>query len=251
MAVEPGAPSVTDPVTPVATPPNPPAAAPKATESDDPAVLKSKLELALRDRAAQGETNAKLNDQLRELQRQFEELNRSIETGKTQQLEGQGQYQQLWEDAKETIRLRDIRIQDLEKELENERTSTAAERLRSLALATIGNRDLGVINPEQMYALLQPTISEKAGQPVVIVGGQEVPLSTHLASLRAPGSGFDHHFAASGRSGMGTVPGASPAVSGVSDNPWVTGNITQQLILTRDNPELARTLQEQAQASQG
>jgi hypothetical protein len=244
MAVATGDPAVTDQGTPAAIPPNPPVQPTPAAESDDPAALKAKLELIQRDRAEQGEKNAKLNEQLQATQKQLDELNKRLLSGKTAKLEEEGKYQQLWEDAKATIQARDTRIQELEEQLATERNSTAAERLKSAALGAISQQN--AISPEQMYALLQPNLREVAGKPVVLSGGVEQPLDVYLANLRAPGSGYEHHFSASGRSGMGTSPGGVASVAPGMDNPWKTGNVTQQLLLVRDNPELAQALQAEA-----
>lgn len=243
MTVVTGDPAVTDLGAPAATPPTPQAATP-ATQSDDPAALKAKLELIQRDRAAQGETNAKLNEQLAETKKQLDDLNKRLLSGKTARLEEEGKYQQLWEDAKATIQMRDSRIEELEASLLAERNSTAAERLKSAAIGAIGNS--GAISPEQMFALLQPNLREVAGKPVVLNGGVEQPLDTYLANLRAPGSGYEHHFSASGKSGMGSVPGASPTIAPGLENPWRSGNITQQMLMIRDSPELAQALQSEA-----
>ena len=243
MAVETGTEAVPQMGAPAATPPNPPQTTP-AAQSDDPAALKAKLELIQRDSAAKGEKNAELNEKLAATQKQLDDLNKRLLSGKTQQLEEAGKYQDLWEDAKATIQARDQRIADLETELQTERHSTAAERLKSAALGTISQH--GAISPEQMFALLQSNLREVAGKPVVLNGGVEQPLEAYLANLRAPGSGYEHHFSASGKSGMGTAPGAAATIAPGLDNPWRTGNITQQLILTRDQPELAQALQTEA-----
>jgi hypothetical protein len=100
-----------------------------------------------------------------------------------------------------------------------------------------------------MFALLQSNLREVGGKPVVLNGGVEQPLDTYLANLRAPGSGYEHHFSASGKSGMGTSPGGVASVAPGMENPWKTNNITQQLLMMRDNPELAQALQ--AEASKG
>jgi len=215
---ETGAQTVPEQAPPVAAPPNPSPA--PAAQSDDPAALRAKLELVTRDRQAQGETNAKLNEQLAELRRQVDEA---------------------------TIQMKEERIATLEAELQAERNSTAAERLKSSALGAISQQ--GAISPEQMFALLQPSLREVGGKPVVLNGGVEQPLDTYLANLRAPGSGYEHHFSASGKSGMGTAPGGVASVAPGMENPWKTNNITQQLLMMRDNPELAQALQ--AEASKG
>lgn len=246
MAVATGTEAVPQEGAPAATPPNPPQTTPAAA-SDDPVALKAKLELIQRDRAAQGETNAKLNEQLAETKKQLDDLNKRLLSGKTAQLAEAGEFKTLWEEAKETIHAKEARIEELESALAAERNSTAAERLKSASLGAISAH--GAISPEQMFALLQSNLREVGGKPVVLNGGVEQPLEAYLANLRAPGSGYEHHFAASGKSGMGTAPGAAPSIAPGLENPWKSGNITQQLILTRDQPELAQALQ--AEASNG
>ena len=238
-----GAQTVPEQVPPVAAPPNPPPA-PPAAQSDDPAALKAKLELVTRDRQAQGETNAKLNEQLAELRRQVDESNKRVLETKTKTLQEKGDFERLWEDAKATIQMKEERIATLEAELQAERHSTAAERLKSSALGAISAA--GAISAEQMFSLLSQNLREVGGKPVVLNGGVEQPLDTYLANLRAPGSGYEHHFSASGKSGMGTAPGVGTTVAPGLENPWKTNNITQQLLLVRDNPELAQALQAEA-----
>jgi hypothetical protein len=242
---ETGAQTVPEQAPPVAAPPNTPPA--PAAQSDDPAALRAKLELVTRDRQAQGETNAKLNEQLAELRRQVDESKKQVLETKTRTLQEKGDFERLWEDAKATIQMKEERIATLEAELQAERNSTAAERLKSSALGAISQQ--GAISPEQMFALLQSNLREVGGKPVVLNGGVEQPLDTYLANLRAPGSGYEHHFSASGKSGMGTSPGGVASVAPGMENPWKTNNITQQLLMMRDNPELAQALQ--AEASKG
>lgn len=241
--------SVAQDAPPEAVPPNPPPVAtpPAAAQSDDPAALKVKLELIQRDNAEKGQKNAALNEQLAEVRKQLEDTNKRILSGKTQQLEEQGKYQQLWEDAKQTIQAREQRILELEGALETERSSVASERLKSASLSMISRAE--AISSEQMYGLLQTNLREKEGKPVVLSGGAEIPLDQYLTNLRAPGSGWEHHFSASGKSGMGTAPGAVSAVAPGVENPWVTGNITNQLRLIAENPQLAQAMQ--AEASKG
>ena len=122
-----GDPSVMDPGSPVATPPSAPAPA------DDPAALAAKLALVQQDKSKLGETNRKLNERLQELERTTSELQNKLLTGKTQQLESQGEYQRLYEDQKVGITKLQDQIRDLEAQLRNERSTVAQERLKAAA----------------------------------------------------------------------------------------------------------------------
>jgi hypothetical protein len=78
----------------------------------------------------------------------------------------------------------------------------------------------------------------------VLAGGAEQPLDAYLANLKAPGSGYEHHFAPSGAKGMG-----ASATSGVApgmNNPYKAGNLTEVLRLEKDNPDLAIALRKEA-----
>jgi hypothetical protein len=236
-----GAPSVMEQAQPVAVPPNAPAGL------EDAAALRAKLELIQQDKLRQGETNKKLNEQLAEIRKQNEELQKRLLSGKTQKLEEAGEYQRLWEEAKQTISQRELEMQELQSQLNAVQQSAAQERLKAAALGKISNA--GTVAPEQLYALLNPNLREVDGQPVVLNGGVEQPLGDYLAQLKNPGSGYEHFFAASGARGMGAAPGNSASVAPGMTNPWrpESFSVTEQFALQAQNPELAAALQAEAQ----
>lgn len=213
--------------------------APEASQSVDLSeyqrVLK-KLELVQADKAAAGEKNQQLNERLKDIERQLQQRNQ-------QQLQDQGEFKTLWEEAKQTIAARDERIAALEVELSSERSATAQERLKAAAMASISRS--GAIAPEQMFALLHPQLRDNEGRPVVLAGGAEQPLDAYLGNLKAPGSGFEHHFSSTGARGMGSTANTS-AAPGMS-NPYKTGNLTERIALEVENPELAKLLKAEAQ----
>ena len=117
---------------------------------------------------------------------------------------------------------------------------------KQTALAAISN--LNAINAEQTLSLLQGKLQRNAeGKVVIIDGGVEQDLNAYLTSLKNPGSGWEHHFKPSSAAGMGAKPSPVGNVSGGSDNPWNTGNLTQQLIMENENPDLAAVLKREAQ----
>jgi type II secretory pathway component PulM len=236
-----GDPSVMDQVQPVAVPPNAPAG------FEDAAALKAKLELIQQDKQRQGETNKKLNEQLAEIRKQNEDLQKRLLSGKTAKLEEQGEYQRLWEEAKQTISQRELEMQELQAQLQNVQSSAAQERLKAAALGKISNA--GVIAPEQLYHLMAQNLREVDGQPVALNGGVEQPLGDYLAQLRNPGSGYEHFFSASGARGMGSTPVNAASVAPGMTNPWraETFSVTQQFALQASNPDLAAALQAEAQ----
>ena len=224
--------SVTDPQSPVAVAPE----APQTVDLLEYQRVLKKLELVQADKAAAGEKNQQLNERLKDIERQLQQRNQ-------QQLQDQGEYKALWEEAKQTIAARDERIATLEAELSSERTATAQERLKSAAMASISRS--GAIAPEQMFALLQSQLREIEGRPVVLAGGAEQPLDAYLSNLKAPGSGYEHHFSSTGARGMGST--ATTSVAPGMSNPYKTGNLTERIRLEAENPELAKALMAEAQ----
>ena len=163
-----------------------------------------------------------------------------------QELEDQGQWKTLWEEANKTAQEKEQQIMTLSQQLEDLKTSNEVASTKTTALAAISN--LGAINAEQTLALLQGKLQKNAeGKVVVLNGGVEQDLNTYLSSLKNPGSGWEHHFKPSSAAGMGAKPSPVANASGGQVNPWKTGNITQQMLISEQNPQLAAVLKQEAQ----
>ena len=163
-----------------------------------------------------------------------------------QELEDQGQWKTLWEEANKTAQEKDQQISSLSQQLEDMKTSNEVASTKTKALAAISN--LGAINAEQTLALLQNKLQKNAeGKVVVLNGGVEQDLNTYLSSLKNPGSGWEHHFKPSSAAGMGAKPSPIANASGGQVNPWKTGNLTQQMLLLEQDPQLAAVLKQEAQ----
>jgi hypothetical protein len=104
--------------------------------------------------------------------------------------------------------------------------------------------------PDQLYRLLQEQLRAKDGQPVAVVGGVEVPVGEYIANLKNPGSGYEHHFAATNRAGMGVSGSARSTSLPGQANPWSkeSWNITQQMMMLANDPDKARLLKAEAGA---
>ena len=139
-----------------------------------------------------------------------------------------------------------VEMNNLRQEIENLKSSNEVASTRTTALAAISN--LGAINAEQTLSLLQGKLQKnQEGKVVILNGGVEQDLTAYLTSLKNPGSGWEHHFKASSAAGMGAKPTPQANTSGGTDNPWKSGNLTQQLIMEGENPELAAVLKREAQ----
>ena len=186
--------------------------------SDEIARLRAKLDLVSEDKRRAGEKNAALNARLQELEESLRATQAQLKDGQTQKLADSGEYKRLWEDAKETNLQLERQLSDLRAELDAVRQANATEKLTSRALMEISNADAR--SPEQLLDLLKSNLTEVNGKPAVITGGIEVPLSEYLTRLRAPDSGWDHHFRALGTRGMGTIPSV-PTGTTTEVNPFL------------------------------
>jgi vancomycin resistance protein YoaR len=195
--------------------------------------------------AAQKEA-AEAQEKFKGIKGKLDEVYKQKEEKRTKELEDQGQYKTLWEEANKTAQDKDAQINNLSQQLQDMKTSNEVASTKQTALAAISN--LGAINAEQTLSLLQNKLQKNAeGKVVIINGGVEQDLNAYLTSLKNPGSGWEHHFKPSTAAGMGAKPSPIGNVSGGSENPWKTGNLTQQLIMENENPDLAAVLKREAQ----
>ena len=167
-----------------------------------------------------------------------------------QELEDQGQWKTLWEEANKTAQTKEQEITTLKQQLEELKTSNETANTRTSALAAIS--DSGAINAEQTLSLLQNKLKRnEEGNVVVIDGGVEQDFNTYVNNLKNPGSGWEHHFKASSAAGMGAKPTPTSNVSPGMTNPWKEGsiNITRQMTLEGSDPDLAAVLKREAGAS--
>jgi len=162
-------------------------------------------------------------------------------------LEDQGQWKDLWEEANKTAQDKDQRIVELERQLDELRVSNEKAATRTSALAAISQA--GAINAEQMLMLVQNSLQKNQdGKVVVLQGGVEQDINTYLSNLKNPGSGYEHHFKPSSAAGMGAKPTPNSAIAPGMANPWKEGsiNITRQMQLDAQDPELAAVLKREA-----
>ncbi len=185
-------------------------------------------------------------EKFRGIKSKLDEVYKQKEEKRTKDLEEQGQWKTLWEEANKTAQDKDQQIINLTQQLEEMKNSHEAASTKTTALAAISNQ--GVINAEQMLSLLQNKLQRNAeGKVVVLNGGVEQDLNSYLTSLKNPGSGYEHHFKPSSAAGMGAKPSPVANAGGGQVNPWKTGNLTQQMLLLEQDPQLAAVLKQEAQ----
>jgi hypothetical protein len=182
------------------------------------------------------------------LQKQLDALSAAQQEAKTQQLAQSGEYKTLWEEAQQTVAELKQQLAAKEAETEQIRQGYTQEQIKSATIAQLSNA--GALAPDQLYRLLQENLRAKDGQPVAVAGGVEVQIGEYIANLKNPGSGYEHHFAATNRAGMGVAGSARTSALPGQSNPWQkdSWNITQQMLLLSQDPDKARLLKAEAGA---
>jgi len=195
--------------------------------------------------AAQKEA-AEAQEKFQGIKTKLDDVYKQKEEKRTKELEEQGQWKTLWEEANKTAQDKDQQINTLSQQLQEMKTSNEVASTKTTALAAISN--LGAINAEQTLSLLQGKLQKNAeGKVVVLNGGVEQDLGNYLTSLKNPGSGWEHHFKPSSAAGMGAKPSPVANAGTGQANPWKTGNLTQQMLLSEQDPQLAAVLKQEAQ----
>ena len=154
---------------------------------------------ALKKQAAEAE------EKFKGIKTKLDDVYKQKEQKRTQELEEQGQWKTLWEEANKTAQEKEQKIMTLSQQLEELKTSNEVASTKTTALAAISN--LGAINAEQTLSLLQGKLQKNSeGKVVVLNGGVEQDLGNYLSTLNNPGSGWEHHFKPSSAAGMGAKP---------------------------------------------
>ena len=218
---------------------------PSQTQPQAPNLDSIKAEYEAKLAAAQKQI-AEGEEKFKGIKGKLDEVYKQKEEKRTKELEDQGQYKTLWEEANKTAQDKDAQINSLSQQLQDMKTSNEVASTKQTALAAISN--LGAINAEQTLSLLQDKLQKNAeGKVVIINGGVEQDLGAYLTSLKNPGSGWEHHFKPSSAAGMGAKPSPTSNAGGGQVNPWKTGNLTQQMLLLEQDPQLAAVLKQEAQ----
>ena len=180
------------------------------------------------------------------LQKQLDELRVAQESANTQKLAESGEFKTLWEQAQDTVAELKQQLAEREAKISSMESSFTQEQLKGSAIAQLSQA--GALAPDQLYRLVQDNLRAKDGRPVAVVGGVEVPVGEYIANLKNPGSGYEHHFAATNRAGMGVTGSARATALPGQANPWSQEgwNVTQQMMMLNTDPDRARLLKAEA-----
>ncbi len=213
-----------------------------ATET--PAVDVSAYEQQLKAEKARAE---EAEGKFQRIKEKMNALDEKMRSERQQTLEDQGQWKELWEEANKTAQDKQQEIADLQRQLEDLRTSNETAAMKTSALSAISQS--GAINSEQMLQLVQSNLKKaEDGSVKVLNGGVEEDINVYLAKLKNPGSGYEHHFKPSTQAGMGAKPTTGTAGAAGIANPWLEGsiNLTRQMALEATDPDLAAVLKREA-----
>ena len=224
-------------------PEQPVADAPSQPQAPNLDSIKAEYEAKL---AAAKKEAAEAQEKFQGIKGKLDDVYKQKDQQRKQELEDQGQWKTLWEEANKTAQEKEQQIMNLSQQLEDLKTSNEVASTKQTALAAISN--VGAINAEQTLSLLQNKLQRNSsGEVVVLNGGVEQNLTNYLTSLKNPGSGWEHHFKPSSAAGMGAKPSPVANAGGGQPNPWKTGNITQQMLLSEQDPQMAAVLKQEAQ----
>ena len=219
------------------------AAAQPVAATDD---LKNQLE-ALKAKNAELINERRKDKENREkLQNQLSEIETAKKKAEEARLAESGEYKTLWDDAQTTISSLKAALAERETEMEQIKQGYSKEQLRSNMLSQLSSA--GALAPDQLYRLVEDNLRTKDGQPVAVISGVETPVAEYVANLKNPGSGYEHHFAASNTAGMGVTGSARATSLPGQNNPWLKDsfNVTEQMILLSKDPDKARILKAEA-----
>ena len=226
------------------TPDQPVAVADTAPQIDQSVQLRAEYESQIANLKAQA---SEAEEKFQGIKTKLDEVYKKQDDQRKKTLEDQGQWKDLWEEANRTAQEKEQQIGDLQRQLEELRTSNETAAMKTNALAAISQA--GAINAEQMLMLMQNNLRKNdSGNVVVLNGGVEQDINTYLSNLKNPGSGYEHHFKPSSAAGMGAKPTPNSAIAPGMANPWKEGsiNLTRQMALEASDPDLAAVLKREA-----
>lgn len=186
------------------------------------------------------QTQAQLNDTLAQLA----ELQAKSESGKGTKEERDKLAQEVEELRQQTKDLHSL-LSDETKKREDAEKQRIADRVKNDFTSAFAGK---VHVPAHLWTALRESVQDDGGRTVVTYNGKKVPVANLPAMLAADPEYSYHFLQEKPRGGMGLRP--SPAgVVDASSNPWISGNVTQQISISTENPDLADKLKAEASAA--
>ena len=170
--------------------------------------------------------NAKLLDEKKKTLDHNSDLQRQISEKKQADLIQKEDYKTLHSDLKNNFESVAAERDALQQQLEQERIHRQQDQIKAAAVGAISQN--GAVNPGQMYSLLKDDLRLKDGNLIILAGGVETDLNSHLNSLKQPGSTWEHNFASSGARGM-SATGSSTSTAG--GKTWTGLTLSEQIAM--------------------
>lgn len=170
--------------------------------------------------------NAKLLDEKKKTADLNSDLQRQISEKKQADLIQKEDYKTLHSDLKNNFDSVSAERDALQQQLEQERVHRQQDQIKAAAVGVISQS--GAVNPGQMYALLKDDLRLKEGNLIILAGGVETDLNSHLNSLKQPGSNWEHNFASSGARGMSATGSSTSTAGGKS---WTGMTLSEQIAM--------------------
>ena len=170
--------------------------------------------------------NAKLLDEKKKTADLNTDLQRQISEKKQADLIQKEDYKTLHSDLKNNFDSVAAERDALQQQLEQERAYRQQDQIKAAAVGAISQN--GAVNPGQLYALLKDDLRLKDGNLIILAGGVETDLNSHLSSLKQPGSNWEHNFASSGARGMSATGSSSPTAGGKT---WTGLTLSEQIAM--------------------
>ena len=112
---------------------------------------------------------AEEGEKFKGIKTKLDDVYKKADDKRKKDLEDQGQWKDLWEEANKTAQEKDIQINTLNEELKNLKSSNETANIKTSALSAISNS--GAVNAEQMLSLLQDKLKKNDSGDVVVLNG--------------------------------------------------------------------------------
>ena len=224
--------------TPQATPPNPPAAADPAALAAEVAKLRAKNEELLGEKRKLSSRIGDLPDDV-----DLRQLWAERQAAETQRLEAEGNYTQARQQLEQQFRDSEAKLKARIDELEAE-----IRQLRVLgpAATALSEHVHGADEVLKLHLRPEQLATEADGSVVVVDGYNRTPVAEWARAnlpqwrLKAPKP------AGTGAPPGGSAAGGADSALAAGANPWLSGNLTQQVELANRDPEAAMRLAQAA-----
>jgi hypothetical protein len=200
-------------------------------------------ELQQRIDAVSGNKDKILDEHVKTKQR-LKEMEEAEKERQRKQLEDEGRLKELLEEVRKSNEELQNQLKEKDQAITEVQQRVINERLRTDFMAGVAAE---VFNPEHVWGLFSGKASDRDGKTIVVYKGVELSPAELPAKLRADAA--DAYLCRPvKKGGMGAPVGGSGNPPEGGTNPYITGNVTQRIILESENPEEAAKLRAEAQA---